>query len=230
MKPSPGRATVLGVGAAVLLAATAACSSDRDAVTAPPFGEDTVASLPRAPDGVTPAGIESVTMVGDSITLGSEQALLNALNSLGLDEIDIDAENGRRLTVDGGSIGSGVGAVADLARRDPPDLWVIALGTNDVANIPAEEYAAAIAELLAAIPADTPIVWVDTYLDGFKTASAEFNTTLRALLGQRGQATVVDWASTAEQDGVLTDGIHPSGYGIEQFSEMVTAAVNDWMA
>ena len=40
---------------------------------------------------------------------------------------------------------------------------------------------------------------------------------------------VVDWASLAEEDGVLRDGIHPSGYGIEQFARLVTDAVGQWM-
>ena len=41
---------------------------------------------------------------------------------------------------------------------------------------------------------------------------------------------MVDWAGTAEQDGVLADGIHPSGYGADQFSTLITAAVDEWMA
>jgi lysophospholipase L1-like esterase len=166
MKPFAGRRTLPGVGAAALLAATVACSSERDAVTAPPFGESTVPTAP-ASDRVTADGIRSVAMVGDSITVGSEPALEDAFESLGLEDFDIDAENGRRITDDDSDIDSGVGAVATLARRDPPDLWVIALGTNDVANYASDEYAAVIAELLATIPADAPIVWVDIYVDGF---------------------------------------------------------------
>ena len=29
---------------------------------------------------------------------------------------------------------------------------------------------------------------------------------------------------------MLADGIHPSGYGVDQFSRMITAAVDEWMA
>ena len=80
------------------------------------------------------------------------------------------------------------------------------------------------------MPADAPVVWVDTYLDEFQDESAAFNDELRAALAERGLTTVVDWAEIAAEDGVLFDGVHPSGYGIEQFAGRVTGAVDDWMA
>ena len=86
--------------------------------------------------------------------------------------------------------------MSEIADDDPPDLWVIALGTNDVANYAPEEYRPAIVELLAAVPADAPLVWVDTYLDEHQDLSALFNVELRTALGERGQATVVDWAGS----------------------------------
>ena len=85
----------------------------------------------------------------------------------------------------------------------PPDLWVIALGTNDVANYRPEDYPAAINELLAAIPADAPVLWVDCYLDDYRDPSEQFDGVLRQVLAVRGNARVVDWASVAGEDGVL---------------------------
>ena len=42
---------------------------------------------------------------------------------------------------------------------------MIALGTNDIGKYATqEEYEAVINELLAAIPGDAPIAWVNTYL------------------------------------------------------------------
>ena len=138
----------------------------------------------------------------------------------------IDAEDNRRMAV-GDSVTPGIEVVRALAAGDAPDLWVIALGTNDVGPEP-EVYTPGIAELVAAVPADAPIVWVDVYLAENPDSSDAFNETLRATLEARGQASVVEWAALAEEDGVLRDGIHPSGYGIEQFAEMVTAEVGQW--
>ena len=129
-----------------------------------------------------------------------------------------------------GMMASGLTAVSEIADDDPPDLWVIALGTNDVANYGPDEYRPAITELLAAVPSDAPLVWVDTYLDEHQEESATFNVELRAVLAERGRATVVDWAGIASEEGVLSDGVHPSGYGIEQFALRVAGAVANWMA
>ncbi len=231
MNPSSGRRLACATVAAASLVAAAACSSDRDALTAPPFAESSVPATGGPAGSVAPARqIDSVAVIGDSITASSQPVLEAALDTLDLDSVAIDALGGRRMVVDGGTIGSGRGAVDTIVAGDTPDLWVIALGTNDVANYTPDEYAAAITELLDHIPADAPLVWVDTYLADYKTRSAEFNSTLRTILSERGNATVVDWATTAEQDGVLADGIHPSGYGADQFSAMITAAVDQWMA
>ena len=80
---------------------------------------------------------------------------------------------------------------------------------------------AAINELLAAIPADAPVLWVDCYLEGYQDLSEQFDSVLRQVLAARGNARVVDWASVAAEDGVLTDGIHPSGFGIDEFTRRV---------
>ena len=112
------------------------------------------------------------------------------------------------MVADGG-VTSGLDGVAEvLAEGEQPDLWVIALGTNDIANYAPEEYAGAINELLAAIPADAPIVWVDCYLTDYEDASVAFDTTLREVLAARGNATVVDWAAAGAR-GRRADGQRP---------------------
>ena len=40
-------------------------------------------------------------MVGDSITVGSMEALEQSFTTLGLDDVEIDAEGGRRMVLDG---------------------------------------------------------------------------------------------------------------------------------
>ena len=107
---------------------------------------------------------------------------------------------------------------------------MIALGTNDVGNYRPEEYGPAIAELLAAVPADAPLVWVDTYLDGRPEESAAFNDVLRlSLAGTRpvdARRLVVDRRRGRRAD----DGVHPSEFGIQAFSDRVVAAVDAWSA
>jgi lysophospholipase L1-like esterase len=225
--PPTLRRRLLGAGLVLVLAACAvACSSDRGALSAP-------ASAPAtgsvAPSGTLATAIESVAMVGDSITVRSQDALADGFRSLGLDVRAIDAASGRRMTAEGGGDGSGLSSIVALAAADPPDLWVIALGTNDVFQYDtAEKYREQIVPLLSAIPADAPIVWVDTYLADDPARSDEFNQALRDTLAFRGTSSVADWAAVAPSDGVLADGIHPSDEGIEQFADVVMNSVQQW--
>jgi lysophospholipase L1-like esterase len=208
--------------------AAAGCSSDRGSLTAPSFG---AGSAPAVTNAVRPTDgeIRTVAMVGDSITVGARGPLADGLRSLGLDVRAIDAADGRRIAVGGPSRPSGLDVVT-LLGDDPPDLWVIALGTNDVSQYThAEEYRAAIGALLSAIPVTTPVVWVDTYLEDDPARSDVFNQALRDTLDFRGTASVADWSSVAPGEGVLADGIHPSDEGAQQYGLVVAAAVEQWL-
>ena len=224
------RRRVLGAGLVLLLAAVAmACSSDRGALSAP-------ASVPASgsvarPQGTGSAAIDSVAMVGDSITVRSQDALADGFRSLGLDVRAIDAASGRRITAAAGADGSGLTAVTALAAADPPDLWVIALGSNDVFQYDtAEKYRDQIVEVLRAIPEGAPVVWVDTYLADDPARSDEFNQALRDTLAYRGTSSIADWAAVASGDGVLSDGIHPSDDGVQQFADLVMNTVQPWLS
>src|SRR5262245_8382364 len=100
MNPSPGRRWACATVVAASLVA-AACSSDRDALTAPPFAEGSTTA------STAPAGEEigTVAVVGDSITAGSLPVLEADLDELDLESVNIDALPGRRMVVDGGAIG-----------------------------------------------------------------------------------------------------------------------------
>lgn len=224
-----GRRTLLARGCAVaaplVTLAAAGCSADREASSAPPLTIEVAGSVDPTPATAPGLDVDTVAVVGDSITVGSSDQLTEAFAAIGIDDVEISAEDGRRM-VSSSDITSGLDGVAEvLEDGDAPDLWVVALGTNDVANYPVEEYAEVINELLAAIPADAPVVWVDCYLEDYQTRSAAFGDTLRQVLAARGNATVVDWQSVAAGDGVLTDGVHPSGFGKTEFARVVTEAV-----
>jgi lysophospholipase L1-like esterase len=189
-------------------------------------------SIGAAPptSGNTIIDVDTLAMVGDSITVGSQDELVAAFAGIGLPDAEINAESGRRM-VENDGVTSGLEGITEVLADGPtPDLWVIALGSNDVANYDADEYPTVIGELLAAIPADDPIVWVDCYLTDYEDESAVFDGALREVLAARGNATVVDWATVAATDGVLTDNVHPSGFGRSEFARRVVDGVNTWIS
>jgi lysophospholipase L1-like esterase len=224
------RAALLG-----LLAAGAGCSSEHGSAAVAPFGTDTVSVPASVPAGTSPVGgagisVKRLAMVGDSITVAAKPALEQAFSDIGLDDVDINAESGRRMVMSS-SISSGLDGIQEvIADGAAPDLWVIALGTNDVANYPHDQYAGVIQQVLAALPPDAHVVWVDCYLRRYKADAQDFDAVLRQVLAARGNAKVVDWYSIAGEDGVLVDGVHPSGFGKDEFSRRVTQTVSDWMA
>jgi hypothetical protein len=217
-----------------VLVGAAACSSEREASSAPPTSQDELAvagSVVAAPptSANTIIDVDTLAMIGDSITVGSQDELAAAFAEIGLPAAEINAQSGRRMVVDDG-ITSGLDGIADvLADGEEPDLWVVALGSNDVGSYSPDEYPAAIEQLLAAIPADAPIVWVDCYVSNYEDESVAFDASLRQVLASRGNSTVVDWASVAREDGVLTDNVHPSGFGRGEFARRVVAAVGGWI-
>ncbi|MEX0847562.1 MAG: SGNH/GDSL hydrolase family protein, partial [Ilumatobacteraceae bacterium] len=174
----------------------------------------------------------SVAMIGDSITQGSEDALRFTLTAAGLSTIDIDGLASRRIEL-GGSKGQPESGMQALERMKgagiDPDVWVVALGTNDVGQYSdPEEYRRLIREILDALPDDTPLVWVDVYRADHLDDSVVFDWILRDELDQRGDATVVSWfdqASTRSDEILRKDGVHPNKQGNALFAGIVTQGV-----
>lgn len=222
--PSPlGRRALLRATAlTAVVIASGACSSERGELSAPPAGERND-ETPVA-DG-RDESISSVAMVGDSITVGATAELEVMFATAGLDVVALDAQEGRRITESSGDVRSGVEAATAISAGAAPDLWVIALGTNDVPQYDATEYGSVISALLTDVPPEAPLVWVDVHVEGARDAAGEFNTVLNELLAARGAAAVAPWSAVASSDGTLRDGVHPSEAGNEEFAAVVGDAL-----
>jgi hypothetical protein len=99
--------------------------------------------------------IDTVVMIGDSITVASAPALQAVYEQLGFDEIIIESKEGKRTALTFGSNPSGVDIASFIVNSPDRDddhsneLWVVALGTNDINQYgDAAERAAAINDLL----------------------------------------------------------------------------------
>ena len=231
-----GRRTLLGAGAAVVVGAVlTACGGNDDDTssaggTVPLNGATVPAGRPAVdmtPEQST-AG-RNVVMIGDSITVGSAPGLEATAELLGV-KLTIYAEVGRRITV-GRNPAAGIEVIADvLDEGGVPDLFVIALGTNDIGKYASQdEYEAQINRLLELVPDVTPVAWINTYLRDDPNDSAQFNAALIATLESRGNATIAKWSSIASADGILEDGVHPSDDGRAQFAELVSGEIENWL-
>ncbi|HSP29789.1 MAG TPA: SGNH/GDSL hydrolase family protein, partial [Ilumatobacteraceae bacterium] len=159
--------------------------------------------------------IDSVVMIGDSITKGSMPFLDERFALLGLDHT-IEAQNGKRMAVSVNDNPSGAAVAAFLAENGDGDhadeVWVVALGTNDISQYASpDEIAAAVNEVLDQVPEDAALVWVDTFIADRTEQTEAVNSIIRQRVERRGDSVIAPWTAFVEGDGVLTsDGVHPT--------------------
>lgn len=179
--------------------------------------------------------IESVVMIGDSITVGSTPLLDEQLRQLGFAEVTISAQTGKRMDVSFGSNASG-SSIARFVAGDQngsaaETLWIVALGTNDIGQYSSDdEIESAIDEVLAPIPDNAPLVWINTYFRDRVEGTIAVNEAIERRLVERGNATIGRWSEVAPNDGILrSDGVHPGDDGAKVFAQFVTLTVADFL-
>ena len=175
-----------------------------------------------------PDEIDTVVMIGDSITKGSLPALDERFGQLGMSAVTIEAENGKRMAVSSTENPSGSSLAEFVAESSDDDhseqLWIVALGTNDIGQYESpDEIAAAVNEVLDRVPDESPLVWVDTYFRDRPEQQELVNSIIHDRVERRGNSVIAPWSAFAPEDGVLTgDGVHPTTGGTEVFAFVVT--------
>lgn len=170
----------------------------------------------------------TVAVVGDSLTVAATDEIADALSRVGVRTALIDGRESRRMTAGGSDLPSGVSAIEGIVGSHRPDLWVVALGTNDVgAELGAERFRSDVRATLDAIPSDAPVVWVDVWIRDRRDDVVAANTLLHAeLAGRAAPTSVVDWFSAGAIDGVITgDGVHLTDAGQIHFAAEIAEAV-----
>jgi hypothetical protein len=173
-----------------------------------------------------------VAVIGDSLALSAADEIRAALLGIGLDDVVIDSVESRRIIRRAVDIPPGIDAIRQLQVGSTPDLWVISLGTNDVASqLGIDVIRSNIAELLALIPADDPVVWVDVWLRDDTDQAAAANVEIRRLVGRRPVSAVVDWFSWGLKDDVISrDGVHLTERGQNVFAAAIARTVDSLFA
>ena len=236
------RAALLGLG----LLALAACSSTSSEAS---DGGDAQAPLPTIGIGsdigqlsggadvrpIDAGEVDSIVMIGDSITVGATPALEEQFQQLGFNDVTIVAQQDKRIGQSFGGNSSGVDIATFLASEmdggPEEQLWVVALGTNDISQYDdVEDVVPVIESLLAPIPDGAPVIWVDTYFEDRPNDTADVNAAIEQVIAERGNATIGPWNVYAPTDGVLrSDGVHPNTEGAVVFASVVTSTVANFL-
>lgn len=188
------------------------------------------ASDPGTEIEVVPPFPNTVAVVGDSLTLSARDQITSELAGLGLDVLVVDGVESRRMIAGSSVRPSGLDAINtirdDLAVE--PDLWVLALGTNDVgAQVDEQRFRDDLRTTLAGIDPDTPVVWVDLWIRDRRDAVVVANGVIRDEIGERDSlAGVVGWFAHGADDGMITgDGVHLTDRGQEAFATAIANQV-----
>ncbi len=179
--------------------------------------------------------VQSVVMIGDSITVGAEPFLQEQLEQLGFADVTIVAQELKRVSQNirnnpsGADIASFV--ATDSAQPGDEQLWIVALGTNDISQYDSVgDIVAAMETVIDSMPDDAPLIWVNTYFEDRPEDTAEVNTAIEQIVGSRGNAVVGRWNQIAPSEGVLRgDGVHPNNDGAKVFAALVTTTAADFL-
>ncbi|MGI9646055.1 MAG: GDSL-type esterase/lipase family protein, partial [Ilumatobacteraceae bacterium] len=179
--------------------------------------------------------VDTIVMIGDSITVASTEALEAEFAALGFDDPVIVSAVGKRMaeSLSNNPSGAAIAEFLSAPTEDDADglgdehgdeLWIVALGTNDIGQYSeASEVAVDVDEVLARVPPDAPLVWVDTYIRDRTDGTALVNDVITARIEQRGNAVVAPWSFFAGGEGVMrSDGVHPSESGTQVFAGVVS--------
>ncbi len=178
--------------------------------------------------GTTHSLPASVAIVGDSLTLSAQDEIEGELTALGVDVVAIDGVESRRMTTGGSGLPPGTEAVDAIVEAGVlPEMWIVALGTNDVgAQVSASTFADDVAAVLRRIPSGAPVIWVDLWIRDRPDDVDEANRAIRSVLAFRAESAVVDWHAWGEfPDTITGDGVHLTDRGQVRFAEAIAAAV-----
>lgn len=231
------RAVLLAVSLSVLASCTAASSEASNGGAQAPLptiglGSD-IGQLSGGADvrAIDAGAVESIVMIGDSITVGATPALQEQFAQLGFDDVTIVAQQDKRIAQSFANNSSGADIatflVNEMEGEPEQQLWIVALGTNDISQYDdVDDIVPVIESVLAPIPDGAPVIWIDTYFEDRPEDTAEVNAAIEQVIAERGNATVGPWNAYAPSDGVLRgDGVHPNAGGAVVFASVVTATV-----
>jgi lysophospholipase L1-like esterase len=185
------------------------------------------ASLP-APVAAPDALPASVAVVGDSLTLSAQEEITAYLTGIGIEVLEVDGAVNRRMAR-GAEPDPGVDVIEDIADDTKPELWVVALGTNDVgSSVSPDQFGADVKTVIEAIPDGAPVVWVDLWIRDRQEQIATANEVLRSTLARRPGTAVADWSSHGDDAGLVAgDGIHLTDDGRYMFAATIAATTVD---
>jgi peptidoglycan/LPS O-acetylase OafA/YrhL len=172
----------------------------------------------------THTSCSSVVYIGDSTSEGEvspdyivkrRQRLLPQLGTVGVKKIYPEISGGRSIVETLGGFPNAATVAQKEIARGFSGCWILALGTNDVADVGAGStigFQERIARMMSII-GDQPVLWVDaiTLVSGGPYAESgmlDWDRDLLAACSRYPSMRIYDWAADAKRRWFIPDGIH----------------------
>ncbi len=172
-----------------------------------------------------------VWVIGDSLTVGSAEALRSGLDGLDLEAALVDGAISRRIPPTATPSASGVLTARSLrATNGEADCWVIALGTNDISGgVTASRARVLVGEMLAEVTPKARVWWVNVDFRSIEGAAVDYpaaTQTFNAVLNERAASDprfeVIDWYTLAESHPEwFFDAVHVNSAGYSARAALV---------
>ena len=183
----------------------------------------------------------TVAHIGDSTSVGlispdylpdPARRLRARYASVGVTSTWVDASGGRSIVEEMPGQVNGYGVATKWDRRGFHGCWVIALGTNDTANVSVGSSVGRmgrIREMMSAARGQ-PVLWVNVKsLDSVGPWAESnmhlWNSTLRQACARYPNLRIFDWAKVAQDGWFISDGIHYTSAGYAARSQMIASAL-----
>jgi hypothetical protein len=166
----------------------------------------------------------AVWVVGDSVTVFSEDALRSQLETSVEGRVEIDAEMGRNVVELDDLV------TQQLARTGRPRTMVLALGTNPDPSWTLKDYR----RVVDSIPASITVVLVTVFRSRGTAAEAvveqmdDYSRWMRTLAASRDNVCLAPWRARvgSHPERYLLDGVHPNERGDRVLAHVVSDAVD----
>ena len=171
----------------------------------------------------------SVAHIGDSTSVGMvspgylpdpAQRLAARYADVGVRHLRVDAAGGRSIVEEMPGQVNGYGVASAWWSEGYRGCWVVALGTNDAANVSVGSSVGLMGrvEQMMSAAHGEPVLWVNarTMLSGGPWSEANmqaWNNTLLRACARYPDMRVLDWASVANPGWFISDGIHYTSAG-----------------
>lgn len=186
---------------------------------------------------------EAIAHIGDSISVGMESAsylpnedlrLEARYQAIGASDVRFDISGARSVVEHLEGQRNGAEAARRLRQAGFEGCWVVALGTNDAANVAVGSgygYSERIDRMMEII-GDDPVLWIDvkTLKERGPYASGNmrrFNTALTKAHARYPAMKVFDWSDVVADGWFVADGIHYNADGYAYRAALIADAVAD---